>query len=91
MAELDDRIPTFEDDDTGPEVTPVQYALMDAVRDVALSADAPGATYATRHLVRLMAHAFGYPLPEPAEREGGLAGFLYGNPVKPDPEDTSCP
>lgn len=64
------------------EWTIAQSALLDAVRDVALCADAPGAEYAARHLVRLAAHALGHPLPEPAEREGGFLGMLYGNPVK---------
>jgi len=62
-----------------------QSALLDALRDIALCVEAPGAEFAARHLVRLAAHAFGHPLPEPVEREGGLAAFLYGNPVKTDP------
>jgi hypothetical protein len=62
------------------ELTPMQYALLDAFKDVALSAEAPGAKYATEQLARLTAEAFGYPLPEPVLREGGVVGFLYGNP-----------
>lgn len=78
---------TTEPDDD--EWTTRQSALLDAVRDVALSAQAPGAMYATRQLVRLAAHEFGHPVPEPVEREGGLAAFLYGNPVKPTDTDPS--
>lgn len=63
--------------------TTQQSALLDAVRDVALCADAPGAGYAARHLVRLASLSLGHPVPEPVEREGGLTGFLYGNPIKP--------
>jgi len=78
----DNRIPVFEDaDDDG--WTTQQSALLDAVRDVALSADAPGAMYAARHLVRLAAHALDHPLPEPMEREGGLADLVWGKPVAP--------
>lgn len=68
------------------ELTPVQYALLDAFKDVALSAEAPGAKYATEQLARLTAAAFGYPLPEPVQREGGIMGMLYGRPVTIAPE-----
>ncbi len=70
-----------------PEITPVQYALLDALRDVALSAEAPSAEYAGREAARLAAAAFGYPLPQ---REGGLASVLYGRPVTTDDCDGSC-
>jgi hypothetical protein len=64
------------------EWTMRQSALLDAVRDIALCEQAPGAEYAARHLVRLAALEFGHPVPEPVEREGGFLGMLYGNPVK---------
>lgn len=54
------------------DVTPQQGALLDAVRDVAWTADAPAAEYAGKQLVRLAAAAFDYPLPEPVQRAGGL-------------------
>jgi hypothetical protein len=63
------------------DLTPVQYALLDAVKDVALAPEAPAAKYATEQLARLAGEAFGYPLPAPVVREGGLAGFLLGRPV----------
>lgn len=68
-----------------PELTPEQYALLDALRDVAVSPDATTADLAAKELVRLAAEAFGYPLPVPVPRMGGVAGFLYGNPVVPNP------
>lgn len=67
-----------------PELTPVQYALLDDVREVAMCAHAPAAQYAGRALVRLLCLELGHPVPQPVEREGGLAGLLYGNPVTPE-------
>jgi hypothetical protein len=64
------------------ELTPVQDALLDALRDVALSSEAPAAKYATEQIARLAREAFGYPV----EREGGVMGFLYGRPVAPKVE-----
>lgn len=78
---MDDRIPTFEDD-TAEDWTIKQSALLDAVREVAVS-DADGAMHAARQLVRLLCLELGHP--EPVEREGGLLGVLYGNPPKPTP------
>jgi hypothetical protein len=71
---------------TDAEMTPQQYALLDAARDVALSTEAPAAELAGRHLARMAGETFGYPLPEPVQREGGLAGFLYGRPVNAEAE-----
>lgn len=68
-----------------PQITPVQYALLDDVREIAMCADAPGAEFAARHLVRLLCLELGHPLPEPVQREGGFMGMLYGNPVKHAP------
>lgn len=90
---LADRASTYEamaaglEDDVEPaELTPVQDALLDALRDVATTADAPAAMYAGKEVARLAAEALGYPLPAPVEREGGVMGFLYGRPVAPKVE-----
>lgn len=68
------------------DITPEQAALLDAVRDVALSNDAMAGEYAGKQLVRMVAAAFGYPLPEPVQREGGIAGILYGRPIVTNPQ-----
>jgi len=73
--------------ETVPELTPEQYALLEALRDVAVSPEAQAAKYATEQLARLAGEAFGYPLPAPVVREGGLAGFFYGNPIRPGMKD----
>lgn len=73
-------------EDEPADITPEQAALLDAVRDVALSTDAMAGEYAGKQLVRLAAAAFGYPLPEPVQREGGVAGFLFGRPIVPNPQ-----
>lgn len=65
------------------EWTTQQSALLDAVRDVALCANAPGAEYAARHLVRLASIALGHPVPEPVARQGGLINAIYGTPATP--------
>jgi len=65
------------------ELTAEQVAFLDAVTDVATTPDAPGADRCARALVRFLAYTFELPDPEPP-REGGLAGFLYGNPRKPE-------
>lgn len=62
------------------EWTTRQSALLDTVRDVAVS-DADGAYFAARHLVRLLCLELGHA--EPVEREGGVVGMLLGNPPKP--------
>jgi len=72
--------------ETVPELTPEQYALLDAVRDVALSAEAPAAQHAGNQLVRMAAERFGLPIPE---REGGLAEFLFGSLVRTVDADTA--
>lgn len=69
--------------DTDDGWTTQQSALLDAVRDVAVS-DADGAYFAAKHLVRLLCLELGHP--EPVEREGGIAGVLFGNPPKPTPD-----
>lgn len=71
--------------DEPADITPEQAVLLDAVRDVALSNDAMAGEYAGKQLVRLAAAAFGYPLPEPVQREGGVVGFLYGRPIVTNP------
>lgn len=63
------------------DITPEQAALLDAVRDVALSNDAMAGEYAGKQLVRLAAAAFGYPVPEPVQRAGGLVDVVLGKPV----------
>ncbi|GAA4707334.1 hypothetical protein APR04_003786 [Promicromonospora umidemergens] len=68
------------------ELTPVQYALLDALREVALSSEAPSGKYAGEQLARLVAAEFGHPLPEPVERDGGLTNFLYGRPIVTNPK-----
>lgn len=73
-------------EDEPDDITPEQAALLDAVRDVALSNDAMAGEYAGKQLVRLAAAAFGYPLPEPVQREGGIAGVLYGRPIVTNPQ-----
>lgn len=70
--------------DTEPvELTPVQYALLDAVKDVARAADAPAALHAGKQLVRLAADAFDLERPEPEQvvRAGGLSDIIFGRPV----------
>jgi len=87
-------VPRYVADEIGQAVlalvpaalTPAQYALLDAVKDVASAPEAPAATYATEQLARLASEAFGYPLPPPVVREGGVAGFLFGRPVTPPPQ-----
>jgi hypothetical protein len=64
------------------EIEPVTAALIDAVKDVALYAEAPAADHAGRALVRLLDITLGHPRPEPVEREGGIVGAILGNPVR---------
>lgn len=66
------------------ELTPVQYALLDAVRDVATATDAPAAQYAGKQLVRMAADAFGLerPASETVVRAGGLVDLFYGRPLR---------
>lgn len=75
-----------------PEITPEQYALLDALRDVAIAPEAPAARYATEQIARLAGEAFGYPVPS-AEvvRRGGLADLFYGRPVRVDQLATGGP
>lgn len=71
--------------ETTDELTPEQYALLDALRDVALSPDAPYAKLATEQIARLAGEAFGYPLP-PVDvvRTGGFADIFLGRPMRTD-------
>lgn len=78
--------------DEPAELTPVQSALLDALRDVALDPDAPTSTYAGKELVRLTVDAFGNPIPKPeVVRQGGLADIWFGRPVRADQLATGGP
>jgi hypothetical protein len=73
-------------DDVTPmaELTAQQYALLDAVRDIALAPGNPAAERAAKTLIRLVNIAFDAPEPETVQREGGILGALFGNPIRPD-------
>lgn len=65
------------------ELTPLQEALLDAVRDVANTADAPAAQHAGKQLVRMAADAFDLERPESDQvvRAGGLSDIIFGRPL----------
>jgi hypothetical protein len=58
-----------------------QAALLDHLLDLARDPEAPSAKEAGQALIRLTSIAFDAPLPEPVEREGGIIGALFGNPI----------
>lgn len=74
------------------ELTPVQYALLDAVRDVAMAPAAQAGQHAGKQLVRMAADAFGLERPEPERvvRAGGLADLIYGRPLNLGPFKTTA-
>lgn len=57
--------------------------VLDAVRDIALSAEAPGAIRATEALHRLLFLVFNQPVPQPILREGGVVDAIFGKPIHP--------
>jgi len=78
-------------EDEPAELTPLQYALLDAVRDVAIAPAAQAGQHAGKQLVRMAADAFGLPRPEPETvvRAGGLADLIYGRPLNLGPFKTT--
>lgn len=74
------------DPQEAPEaLSAAQAALLDAVRDIALFQEAPGAMRATDALIRLLSLSFNVPPPKPVIREGGFVSAIFGNPVKDPP------
>lgn len=57
-------------------------SVLDAVRDVALSTEAPGALRATDALTRLVFLVFNRPVPQPIMREGGMVDAIFGKQVR---------
>lgn len=74
------------------ELTPVQYALLDAVRDVATAADAPAAMHAGKQLVRMASDVFDLERPESDQvvRAGGLSDIIFGRPLGLGPFKTTA-
>lgn len=73
------------------DLTSRQAALLDHLLDLARDLEAPTAKAAGEALIRITSIAFDAPLPEPVEREGGLVGALFGNPIRHEKGDRPEP
>lgn len=82
------RAQTIDAATTGGELTRRQFAILEAVTNLALSSGAPAAQHAGEQLVALLAHEFGFSPAPPVRRRGGLIDAFLG-PVSVDVPEVS--
>lgn len=78
IAELRKQVADLESEH---ELT-AALSVLDAVKEVALFQDAPGALRATDALTRLLYLSFNLPAPKPVLREGGMVDAIFGRPTR---------